>query len=355
MFNIWGRRFTCRPPSCTSFALRDLPTVPFMPSFMSNHRAGGSRAPAFQPPSFYAAAAGLHYPQASNADNSAAIDNHVSSSNMYPSIPVAGGDSDSARENGEHQARHGTPRRSGSLSRSLLPGSHRPDKEKVKHGRVESQIMDIPFLETSLLPSLRDTIDKMTHPPRTDAQDQGYMDAPSHGQSSADYGAPSSSSHRTKGATLNTNSRRDAGRSPILSPGYASAISSGSKSSGSALQGASGLRTPQVTTPKTAYSTPKLSTGLFQRESPAAVTSTVPRSALKSPYRTPQQSSPVTTSAPVSSSPAVSPHPGKSLRSVKSMVASAQSTLSQLTPSMASVSWLLLPLFTIRLTVQICG
>ncbi|KAJ3552159.1 hypothetical protein NM688_g4297 [Phlebia brevispora] len=283
-------------------------TLVLMSSWRSHNRfTGSSRTPTFQPPSFYAAAAGVPYSSSPVVNGPG-----QSSSTMFPSSPAADADSDSARDPVSSTGAR-PRRRSVSLSRALLPGSVRQDKDKAKHQYNKSQIVDIPFLETSLLPSLRDTIDKMTHPPRTEVQDPS--DIASHPYEHPEYAPSPGASSRANTSLLNTDPYRNAGRSPVL-PSYSSNPSENARA------GPSGLRTPQVTTPKTAYSAPRVSANRMGRESPVvnpnAAVSNAPRSATKSSHLTSQAPSSVPTAH------AASPNPGRSLRSVKSMFSPSQ-------------------------------
>ena len=78
-----------------------------------------------------------------------------------------------------HRQNH---RRSNSLSKVLSPDERRA-KDIEGHGRRRSQLADIPLLEAQLLPSLRDTIDRMTHPPLArdrDMDDLSFANGPKH-------------------------------------------------------------------------------------------------------------------------------------------------------------------------------
>ena len=156
--------------------------------FSSKSPISSSQVPSFQPPSFYAAAAGIPYLPKSNSSSSTAEERreigHSSGSQtvMTPMVPISyptqAGMQDVSpnivpvEPKDPHLSRSGSTsssRKSISLTRSLsraLPRYNRGDKEKQANGKRKSQLVDIPFLETQLLPSLRDTIDRMTQPPR---------------------------------------------------------------------------------------------------------------------------------------------------------------------------------------------
>ncbi|KAH8105272.1 hypothetical protein BXZ70DRAFT_514961 [Cristinia sonorae] len=127
-----------------------------------------SRTPTFQPPSFYAAAANYEPSYTKRIDDQ-------NYSNSYP-VPLSYPtqqpqySAESAQVGGTVRDASGATRnRSSSLSRSLsrAKGGH-SDKDKGDGRDAEqarySQFVDLPLLETQLLPSLRDTIDRMTHP-----------------------------------------------------------------------------------------------------------------------------------------------------------------------------------------------
>ena len=163
-----------------------------MPSYRSQSRSpaigssllatlsnpSSSRTPTFQPPSYYAAAAGLPSHTTSRqrckSNEDSRSRNTASTYGIplsYPTQHVDGQDLNGGVSNTNSSHDNGTARnRSSSLSltRSLSRGkSNRNDKDQNdgKNERTRtSQFMDIPMLEAQLLPSLRDTIDRMTHP-----------------------------------------------------------------------------------------------------------------------------------------------------------------------------------------------
>ena len=142
-----------------------------------------SRLPSFKPPSFYAAAAGLKY--------SPNVDSHARpselSSTAHDVIDLTVAPLSYPTGDGEQQDTGARRNRSNSFSRPFsrtLPKQQRQDSSSATQSRRKSQMAEIPFLETQLLPSLRDTIDRMTHPPRSgeteDATLKPHTDAPSH-------------------------------------------------------------------------------------------------------------------------------------------------------------------------------
>ncbi|KAF8870310.1 hypothetical protein CPB85DRAFT_751440 [Mucidula mucida] len=94
------------------------------------------RPPNFLPPSHYAAAGGFAFPQSKNAPTSSA-----DSRDAYPISTEAPDDV-----------------KSGGDKRFTFRSN--PNRNKR-----ESQLVNLPMVETQLLPSLRDTIDRMTRPP----------------------------------------------------------------------------------------------------------------------------------------------------------------------------------------------
>lgn len=121
-----------------------------MPLSRSNTSRSESRSPAppspsprplaFLPPSHYAAAGGLSLPERNQSSS-------LSDGNLLNSPPFQSQDTYMPVSSNKHA--------SSSFSISGETGRQ----------RRESQIQNLPFLETQLLPSLRDTIDKMTRPP----------------------------------------------------------------------------------------------------------------------------------------------------------------------------------------------
>jgi hypothetical protein len=132
-----------------------------------------SRTPSFKPPSFYAAAAGLKYsstvnPHAHASQLNSATHDLIDLTGLPYSYPTG-----PEEDQDDGQNRH----RSNSLSR---PFSRATPSQKAKsaQSRRKSQIAEIPFLETQLLPSLRDTIDKMTQPPARRAEVEDSLSKP---------------------------------------------------------------------------------------------------------------------------------------------------------------------------------
>ena len=132
-----------------------------------------SRPPNFLPPSHYAAAAGLPYTGdiRRTAGTSPAPDGFASASPIaYPTS-----EDSSSLESAETSSHFGavgrligrTPSKRSTvlLSRSNSKGD-KIEKEQDLHDNRKSQLGNIPLLEMHLLPSLRDTVDRMTQSPK---------------------------------------------------------------------------------------------------------------------------------------------------------------------------------------------
>ncbi|KAJ3011476.1 hypothetical protein NUW54_g2156 [Trametes sanguinea] len=139
------------------------PTTPATPQF-------NSRPPTFFPPSHYAAAAGIPYPgdsQQTPRDYTTSFEHCPSVSSLsYPALEEAPMDSVEATSHlgavGRLIGRSSSKRSTASLSKSSLKG----EKDTEAVDKRKSRIADIPLLETHLLPSLRDTVDRMTQLPK---------------------------------------------------------------------------------------------------------------------------------------------------------------------------------------------
>ena len=122
-----------------------------------------SRTNACPPPSHYAVAAGVPYLKQ--------IGDAAQDGPSYPSqVPADGAPLvESAESQSSHSSTMGKLMRRVSSKRFtiyLTRSESRTEKEKDGLDNRKSQLVDIPLLETQLLPSLRDTVDRMTHPPR---------------------------------------------------------------------------------------------------------------------------------------------------------------------------------------------
>lgn len=128
-----------------------------------------SRTPTFHPPSYYAAAAGLEYPP-TTTPHGEHTEARSSPYNTAPGMPLSYPTGDVGED--ESVGRRG---RTNSFSRPFSkapPKQPRREKTAGSQEKRKSQMAEIPFLETQLLPSLRDTIDRMTHPPRVADDDR---------------------------------------------------------------------------------------------------------------------------------------------------------------------------------------
>ncbi|PSR74499.1 hypothetical protein PHLCEN_2v9796 [Hermanssonia centrifuga] len=235
-----------------------------------------------------------------------------SSSNVYssPGIPLSLPTGEPGSDHAEEASSSRRRSRSHSFSRTFgraIPGNGNKGKEKSRHERTKSQLADIPFLETQLLPSLRDTIDRMTHPPKPQAIQEGHE---THAHD--DIHDFVDRDHGHAAAVL---SQHDTNRTPVQSSAYTPVYSSSVY--GYRSPAASAPLDSQISKATTVIST----TPRLERPSPSAFSSknsTAPRSVLKSALRPPMASSPASPSVPAS--------PGKSLRSVKSMMSTSQLT-----------------------------
>lgn len=288
-----------------------------------------SRVPAFKPPSFYAAAAGL--PVSPRAGSSA------SNSTTSSSYTEHGAKHKNTRNDETHYPLEGTPRsyptaapdaledhapsRKRSLSRSLsraIPKSNGSteggSKEQDRLSRGQ-QMADIPFLETQLLPSLRDTIDKMTHPTTPHTEDH----------------ASKHDEHDEKRAQLVVSQeKKHSSRSPVVSSGY--------MSTSAGIYARSTPTTPAVGSDTNSTHMPYASdpnSECMPRAGPSKIPSSSRRNqpALRVDNITTQPSSvPNTPYIPLSTANRPS---GKSMRSAKLNIATTDAALS---PQIASVS-----------------
>ncbi|KAJ3569566.1 hypothetical protein NP233_g4972 [Leucocoprinus birnbaumii] len=125
---------------------------------MTSHAGSTMQSPNFQPPSFYAAAGGIPYPrtprqgsvspQPINPSESADA-NHYERFMPISYIP----DPSSSDSSFEYRP-----------TRLPVPAVY-SSNGSAKRMKRRSQIADLPQIEAQLLPSLRDTIDRMTRPP----------------------------------------------------------------------------------------------------------------------------------------------------------------------------------------------
>ncbi|KAI0764172.1 hypothetical protein BD413DRAFT_680504 [Trametes elegans] len=138
------------------------------PSSPANFTLSSStRPPNFLPPSHYAAAAGLLYQH----DTHLLAGQVHESSDMYashhteptPEEPSSVG----LAEGPSHVGAMGRLMSRASSKRTTMSWARAECKEdKEQRDQRKSQLADIPLLEAHLLPSLRDTVDRMTQPPK---------------------------------------------------------------------------------------------------------------------------------------------------------------------------------------------
>ncbi|KAI0660284.1 hypothetical protein C8Q70DRAFT_85619 [Cubamyces menziesii] len=186
-----------------------------------------SRPPNFLPPSHYAAAAGLTYA----GDTRKANGTSPGPDGLCSASPVAYPTSEdsSSLESAETSSHFGavgrligrTPSKRSTvlLSRSNSKGD-KNDKEQDPHDNRKSQLGNIPLLEMHLLPSLRDTVDRMTQPPRQQVE---YGELADLRPGSSLHSIASRAPHGTPDSTSSTNIPRLRSQP---SPAYKSALKS---------------------------------------------------------------------------------------------------------------------------------
>ncbi len=135
-----------------------------------------SRPPTFLPPSHYAAAAGLPYPRPSRepSQNESSVPSYPTQSPAEETPVVESSESQTSQSStmGRLMRRVSSKRFTVSLTRS----ESRAEREKDPTEQHNSQFTDIPLLETQLLPSLKDTVDRMTQSPQPRSNSRGSPD-----------------------------------------------------------------------------------------------------------------------------------------------------------------------------------
>ncbi|KAI0683462.1 hypothetical protein BC835DRAFT_1395010 [Cytidiella melzeri] len=267
-----------------------------------NAVASSSRTPSFKPPSFYAAAAGLKYSPnvdslARTSELNSPIHDVIDLTGVSMSYPT--GDDD----NQDNNAGRG---RSSSLSRSFSranPRQQRQDKKSNSQSHRRSQMAEIPFLETQLLPSLRDTIDRMTHPPRR-AEVEDTMSKAREGEVSL-----AEPHHKTSNVRIDLYGQSSIPTSPFASagPSFSQKYPQSNPASPSL---SAALKTPRLTSSSN-YNTPRV-----ESQSPARATSKLPTAVRNaSSLRADAALSPASVPIPPSPLPGRSPsHPSRTPR-----------------------------------------
>lgn len=112
-------------------------------------------SPAFLPPSHYAAAAGLNYPY----DHSPSLESHGVHANALASTSALTSPVSAPQKpfKPAYQAPHSSRSEAASVDSSA-----RPEANHAGFGRPQHSLGSLPTLEAVLVPSLRDTIDRMT-------------------------------------------------------------------------------------------------------------------------------------------------------------------------------------------------
>ena len=298
------------------------------------------RVPTFQPPSYYAAAAGLSpradlsQPKEQHPEEPLHAYNPLSGGPL--SYPTANADVDDPRTSEPTPSNH----RKRSLSRSFsraIPKSHKDQDARPREGSSRRQMAEIPFLETQLLPSLRDTIDKMTHPPTRAAA----QDGDERRQEDSENSDGSAVTHENKARILVVSAQESrASRSPVVAPGYVPTHAStprGYASSTPTTPAVGSVLSPHL------LGTPSLNANRSDQPlSPRAASKipASPRLATKSSLRVDPPNNAQLSPMPYSSllSPPVDKSPGRSLRSVKSIVPSSEVTQSPRAPLVSLIT-----------------
>jgi hypothetical protein len=159
----------------------------------ANYFQSSSTPKGFHPPSYYAAAAGLTHPHAEDDKSGetpvrhtdqflAEFDDSLVPAPM-PTAPLPTSSSASSTE-------PGLVSRMSFLNRRLSKANGTTSKSSKR----KSQLADLPLVEAQLFPSLRDTIDRMTNSPNSQAQAPVIFPYTSSQQSTHDT-LPSSSQH----------------------------------------------------------------------------------------------------------------------------------------------------------------
>jgi len=136
----------------------------------ANYFQSSSTPKGFLPPSYYAAAAGLTHPHPDDDRPAEAAIRHATTSDQPPvefddslvhaHMPTAQLPTSSSASSTEPSL----VSRMSFLNRRLLKASGVSSKSLSKR---KSQLADLPLVEAQLVPSLRDTIDRMTNSPNT--------------------------------------------------------------------------------------------------------------------------------------------------------------------------------------------
>jgi hypothetical protein len=139
----------------------------------ANYFQSGSTPKGFHPPSYYAAAAGLTHPHPDDDKPSETLNPRTTTAEM----PVTDFDDSfvlapmpTAQLSVSSSASSTEPSivsRMSFLNRRLSKGNGLGSKSSSKR---KSQLADLPLVEAQLVPSLRDTIDKMTNSPNSQTQ-----------------------------------------------------------------------------------------------------------------------------------------------------------------------------------------
>lgn len=271
---------------------RSKPRSPVINSLLPSSLSS-PRTPTFYPPSHYAAAAGLSYPPLPRAD--------IGSDSRQ--LRDSGGDFQPAEqdtsETSSMDSTHATSSHLGAVSRFLQRSPSRSslcrsnskgsksDKEKDDKSKRQSQLGDIPSLEAQLLPSLNDTVSRMTHPPTS-----GYVEG--HLVGARDATSPPTQNRDSRQWSRDTSSVPPSAN--MMTPNHTSALRMNAHlAPPAAYWSPQSSNSPSLSTPSTISLRTPIGTPSAGSIDPPKSSTTTPKRPLKSALRTP--------STPVSSTP----------------------------------------------------
>lgn len=241
----------------------------------------------FHPPSYYAAAAGLTYPDADKSSETPTRRTATSDKSLtdfddsfvpapMPSAQLPVSSSASSTE-------PSLVSRMSFLNRRLSRGNGMSSKSSKR----KSQLADLPLVEAQLVPSLRDTIDRMTNSPKSQTQSPAIVSRTSSQQNSHDA-LPSLSPHPPRPSTPPARQRGQTG--------------------------------PFKAAPSPPMSTPRASNVLESSRIPTPVSVAKTKLSLKPALKNAVASSAISNPGQGSQSSPTKASPSRSLRSVKAII-----------------------------------
>lgn len=294
-----------------------------------------SRPPAFLPPSHYAAAAGLSYPALTHDSrdkgsrwrhdspgSQAVSDPHTSKSpvvRLPDTVQPQSSQIDSPVTTTTPSASHlnrvsrlisRSPSRTASISlRRSGSKNGKHEKSQGQEDNRKSELYDIPLLEMQLIPTLKDTVERMTHPPKpkssVDGSGEERTQVMSSSRSKASRKLPADNSASVATIYSSPSSARISASTPNPHPNSSASFLPMHQSS-----------TPRLMPTPIVSSTPRVSSSPYYSPRSTPKASSTPKTPLKSALRVNPSSTPA---IPEDSSFRATP--AKSLRTVKSMVA----------------------------------